>query len=96
MIKKSSLIFVLLIVTIFAQDNIYSKYYEECKKIAQSMTLEQQIGQTLQADFEAITQKDKELTNPDEALSLFLGSLLISGNAAPTDNGNIAKVPGSL
>jgi hypothetical protein len=52
MIKKSSFFFfVFLISTIIAQDNIYSKYYEECKKIAQSMTLEQKIGQTLQADF---------------------------------------------
>lgn len=33
------------------------------------------------------------MTNVDEAVTLGLGSLLISGNAAPTADGNLAKIP---
>ncbi len=32
------------------KSSIYDQYYDECKKIAQAMTLEQKIGQTIQAD----------------------------------------------
>lgn len=35
--------------------SIYDQYYDECAKITQAMTLEQKIGQTIQADFVAIT-----------------------------------------
>ncbi len=51
------LVFMILTVSVLAQDNIYAKYYDQCKKIAQSMTLEQKLGQTIQADFQVITQK---------------------------------------
>lgn len=57
------------------------------------MTEEQLAGQTIQADFEAVTNEEKQTTNPEEAVTLNLGSLLVSGTAAPTDNGNLAKIP---
>lgn len=46
----------------------------------------------VQADFEAITTLEYQ-TKPEEAVSMALGSVLINANGAPSDNGNIAKVP---
>lgn len=76
-----------------AQTDIFSKYYSECRKIAEAMTLNQKVGQMIQLDFKAITNEERETTNPDEAVTLELGSLLISGDAAPTENGNLARIP---
>ena len=70
--------------------SIYDKYYPEALKIAKAMTLDQKIGQTIQADFYAITSKGK--TDPNEALSMNLGSLLVGGNGAPTSSGDMADV----
>ena len=56
------------------------------------MTLDQLAGQMIAADFESITDLDKNLTDPNQAVTLQLGSLIISGITAVTDNGNIAKV----
>lgn len=50
---------IILLLTLFATSSIYDQYYDECKRIAQGMTLEQKIGQTIQADIEAISEKDK-------------------------------------
>ena len=55
------------------------------------MSLEQKIGQTIQADIQQFTEK--QVTNPDKAIQYFLGSVLIAGNAAPTLDGNLAKIP---
>ena len=56
------------------------------------MTIEQLAGQMTAADFQAVSDMDKQITNPNEAVNQALGSLLISGIAAPTDNGNLAKI----
>ena len=92
--KKISLLLVtaLLVVLVSTQGDIYSKYYSDAKNIADGMSVEQLAGQMIAADFEAITDMDKETTYPDQAVSLGLGSLLISGLATPTSNGNIAKL----
>ena len=66
-----------------AQNDIYSKYYQDAKNIASGMSVDQLAGQMIAADFEAITDMDKEVTYPDQAVSLGLGSLLISGLATP-------------
>lgn len=55
MVTKTS-IFILLLITI-ANTSIYDAYISESKKIAQAMTLEQKIGQTIQLTFEGITEK---------------------------------------
>lgn len=83
-------ILIAILLASLASASIYDQYYEEAKKIAEAMTLEQKIGQTIQADIQGITEK--ESTNPQEAADLFLGSLLVGGNAAPTTDGNLAKL----
>lgn len=82
---------IVLLLLSLAQCSIYDQYYAEAKLIAESMNIEQKIGQTIQANIEGVTEK--EVTDPYEAVKLFLGSLLISGNAAPTTDGNLAKIP---
>lgn len=80
-------IWILVVLTISlanAQTDIYSKYYAEARKIAEAMTLDQKIGQMTQLDMKALTNEEKETTNADEAVTLALGSILISGSAAPT------------
>lgn len=57
------------------------------------MTEDQLVGQTIQADFEAVTNEEKQTTDPSQAVKLALGSLLISGMAAPTSDGNLARLP---
>ena len=79
-----------LVLLFTVQAAVYDKYYAEALKIAKAMNLEQKIGQTIQADFYAITSKDK--TDPNEAVSLNLGSLLVGGNGAPTSTGDLADV----
>jgi cytochrome c oxidase assembly factor CtaG len=56
---KFLLIIALLLAAVSAQSSIYDQYYQEALKIAQSMTIDQKIGQTIQADFQAITKDDK-------------------------------------
>ena len=90
------LICILLVLAItFAnsQTDIYSKYYSEARKIAEAMTLDQKIGQMTQLDMKALTNEEKEITNVDEAVTLTLGSILISASASPTENGNLARIP---
>lgn len=60
------------------------------------MTLDQKIGQMIQADFRAITNEERQVTTPEEAVTLALGSLLVNANAAPTENGNLARLPSLL
>lgn len=58
------------------------------------MTIDQKIGQTIQLTFDGITEK--QITNPQEALTYALGSLLVGGNGAPTSDGNMAKLANYL
>jgi hypothetical protein len=55
------------------------------------MTIDQKIGQTIQADFQTLTGK----TGTDQSLALKynLGSVLISGDGVPDANGNIVELP---
>lgn len=48
------------------------------------MTLDQKIGQMTQLDMKALTNEEKETTNAEEAVTLTLGSILISASATPT------------
>ena len=88
---------ILLLACIFSlslsQSDIFSKYYSEARTIAESMTLNQKIGQMVQLDMKALTNEEKETTNPEEAVTLELGSILISASAAPTESGNLARIP---
>ena len=94
--KISFILTVSLLVTLAStQNEIFSKYYQDAKNIAQGMSVEQLAGQMIAADFEAISDMNQEVTYPDQAVSLGLGSLLISGLATPTSNGNLAKLPWS-
>lgn len=38
----------LLIILVIVNSSIYDQYYEEARKIAQSMTLDQKLGQIIQ------------------------------------------------
>lgn len=60
MIIKSIIFLSLVIFVTFAQADIYSQYYKECRKIAEAMTLNQKVGQMIQADFEIITNSERE------------------------------------
>jgi hypothetical protein len=84
------LFLVLLVVFLQVNAGIYSGYYDEALKIAKAMTVEQKIGQTIQADFYALTSKGK--TDYSEAVSLHLGSVLVGGNGAPTSSGDMADI----
>lgn len=88
-----TIFFVLLASLIITQQtSIFDNYYSESRKIAEAMTLDELVGQMIQADFEAVTTLEYK-TKPEEAVSLALGSLLINGNGAPSEDGNIAKIP---
>lgn len=52
---KISIIVLALAVAALAQTDIFSKYHAESRKIAESMTLNQKIGQMIQLDIKAIT-----------------------------------------
>lgn len=84
------IILLLFATLILVQSGIYDSYYADALKIAQAMTVDQKIGQTIQADFYAITSKGK--TDYSEAVSLHLGSLLVGGNGAPTSSGDMADI----
>ena len=51
---KISILVLLTLVTLTIQGP-YQKYYDEAFKIAVAMSVDQQIGQTIQADFYSIT-----------------------------------------
>jgi hypothetical protein len=80
-----------LLVVLAVRGSIYDRYYADAQKITDVMTLDQKIGQIIQAEFYAITSKG--VTDPNEALSLNLGSLLVGGNGAAGVNGNMATMP---
>ena len=54
------------------------------------MTLEQKLGQIIQADFAAVT--DASFTDLQKIIDKALGSLLISGIATPTNNGSLSSI----
>ncbi len=74
------IILLALLVCSICQDTTYTKYYDECKKIVADMTLQQKIGQTLQIDFNAITNDEKQQTDPTQAVTWAVGGLLMNGN----------------
>ena len=57
------------------------------------MTLEQKVGQTLQVDIESITNREKQQTDPNQAVTWALGGLMVPGDSAPTEDGNLATLP---
>jgi hypothetical protein len=91
--KISILVLALLALLATSQADIFGQYYTQCRKIAEAMTLDQLAGQMIQADFETISNAEKQTTDPNEAVTLALGSLLVSGMGVPTENGNMARIP---
>lgn len=79
------------VVLAVAQCSIYHKYYDEAYSIAAAMTLDQKIGQTVQLDLYALTNKNG--TEPSLASKLHLGSVLVGGQGAPDINGNLVIMP---
>ena len=63
------------------QAGIYADRYQEAYKIATAMTLDQKIGQAMQADFNAF--QDGDYTDAPKAEKYYLGSLLVSGDGTP-------------
>ena len=59
--------------------------------IAEAMTLDQKIGQTLQIDFYSFSKDG--VTSPEQAIKLSLGSILVGGNGSPDENGNMIDLP---
>jgi hypothetical protein len=80
-----------LLVLVLAHASIYQKYYDEAYSIAAAMNVDQKIGQTVQLDFYAVS--DKNGTDPVLASKWHLGSLLVGGNGAPDANGNLVILP---
>ena len=60
------------------------------------MTIEQKIGQMIQADIESITNREKQINDPNQALTWSLGGLMIFGDSAPTTDGNLATLPNAI
>jgi hypothetical protein len=65
---------------------IFNKYYPEAMAIAQSMTLDQKIGQTIQLDFYGLTKRNH--TSDADAVKYAIGSILVGGDGCPDKNGN--------
>jgi beta-glucosidase len=84
-------ILVLAVILCIALAGIYQPYYDEAYSIAVAMTFDQKIGQCLQVDFGAFSNKNK--TNDQEAVKLHLGSLLVGGDGMPNDNGDLIDIP---
>ncbi len=90
---KSILILILAAFLIsLTQESIFDKYYAEAYKVAEAMSLEQKIGQTIQVDFYALNNGDMK-PDPNHAIKYELGSILIGGNGAPDANGDLADIP---
>jgi len=53
--RKISILLLALLLVIAQSQDIFSKYYSEARKIAEAMTLDQLVGQMVQADFKTIT-----------------------------------------
>ena len=88
---KISIITILLLLYV-AHQSPYQQYYEEAFNIAAAMSIDQKIGQTIQVDFYSITT-NKNVTEPAEAAKYFLGSLLVGGDAAVNEAGNLIDLP---
>lgn len=86
---KSFLVVCLLLA--MSHESIYQKYYDEAYEIAAAMTIDQKIGQTIQADFYSLQKKN--ITDPADAIKFNLGSLLVGGNGAPDADGNMVIMP---
>ena len=84
---RISVALVLSALLLLADAGLFQKYYDEALAIAKAMTLDQKIGQTIQIDFGAIANSSGMF--PEEAAKYFLGSLLVGGNGAPDENGNL-------
>lgn len=57
------------------------------------MTLDQKIGQMIQADFGLLTENGQ--TSSAKAQQFFLGSVLVGGNGVPDSKGNLIDLDGS-
>jgi len=53
--KISIVLLALIFVFAQSQDDIFTKYYAESRKIAEAMTLDQKVGQMIQLDIHGIT-----------------------------------------
>ena len=71
----------------FSNSSIYQKYYNEAYEIASAMTLDQKIGQTIQADFYSIASKNH--TDLNLVTKHHFGSLLVGGDGCPDESGNM-------
>jgi hypothetical protein len=54
--------------------------------IAQGMSLDQKIGQTIQLDFYGLTKRNH--TSDTDAVKYAIGSILVGGDGCPDKNGN--------
>ena len=84
---RISVALVLSCLLLVGNAGLFQKYYDEALTIAKAMTLDQKIGQTIQIDFGAIANSSGMF--PEEAAKYFLGSLLVGGNGAPDEDGNL-------
>ena len=73
---------ILALCLIILNCSVFQKYYQEAYNIAAAMTIDQKIGQTIQADLYAITSP-KGGTDAALASKYHLGSVLVGGNGCP-------------
>lgn len=83
-IKGFTIIFLYFLVQVHS--GVFLKYYPEAMTIAQSMTLDQKIGQTIQLDFYGLTKRNH--TSDADAVKYAIGSILVGGDGCPDQNGN--------
>jgi beta-glucosidase len=70
--------------------DIYTPFYPKAAALVAKMTVEQKIGQMIQADFDLVTEKG--VTDTKVAEKYFLGSLLIGGDGVPNSDGNLINL----
>lgn len=84
------LIFILSLLTLL-HCTIYEKLYVEAEKITMAMSLQQKVGQTIQAEFGCLATKGH--IDPSVALKYSLGSVLVNGDNVPDANGDLIPIP---
>jgi beta-glucosidase len=90
MMRGLCCVFLTLFITINA--GVYDKYYQEALTIAEGMTLDQKIGQTIQLDFYAMSSVNGTIGS--EAVKYNLGSILMGAIGCPNDDGNCIMFDG--
>ncbi len=84
--KLTTFLALTLYCLLVVHSKVFEKFYPEALSIAQGMTLDQKIGQTIQLDFYGLTKRNH--TSDADAVKYAIGSILVGGDGCPDKNGN--------